>query len=79
MHTAEESFALLPEDVIQVEQDCRVEFKSRAELDTAKLVPVAWVWSGAGVTAGSVCVKSCYPTSTQEWRCESHKTKHTKV
>ena len=61
MHTAEEDFADLPDDLIQVERAGIVTFESKATAlaDPDKVV-VGWRWSPDGLTA----MGSCSPIHT---------------
>lgn len=77
-HTESEDFAELPVNVIQVEENLRVEFVDRSSPRSSKGVPVAWRWVDDGVVAGAMCVSTCVPTSRQSGG-EGHKVHHSSV
>lgn len=57
-------FEVLPDDVIQVEDDLQVSFMSKIEADQLNALPVGWVWRKDGVTGYATCVKSCSYVTT---------------
>jgi hypothetical protein len=61
MHTAEEDFADLPEDKVQLETSGSVRFMSRGELKNVVSVPVGWRWQsdGMGATASCLATMNC--------------------
>lgn len=78
IHTADEDFADLPNDLVQVEENLEITFKPRQSMDNSRAVPVAWQWLDDGVTASAMCVGYCTPTHRQSGG-EAHKTLHNRV
>lgn len=60
MHTREQDFADLPDDVVQVEQAGVVSFQPRADAEAAGLVPVGWRWMQDGVATAAGCSPFMY-------------------
>jgi len=56
MHLADGEFLPLPDNTLALEEDLRVTFKKRSDLDEKSIVPVQWRWDGdldsAVVSAG---------------------------
>ena len=56
MHLADGGFLQLPDNTLALEQDLRVTFKKRSDLDEMSIVPVQWRWDddldSAVVSAG---------------------------
>ena len=66
MHTEEEDFKALPEDMVQVEENLHVSFRIRSQAEqNTDAVPVAWTWQSNGGIVGGDCKTFCFP-STQE-------------
>ena len=62
MHSRDMDFAALPVDTVQVEENCRVRFVDRSELDAIPhSIPVAWRWFDNGVIADAQCIQTCSP------------------
>lgn len=59
-------FKALPEDMVQVESDLRVTFVTRSKAERTTAVPVAWQWSGDGVTSGAICISQCEVSTTPD-------------
>lgn len=75
MHTDEEDFSVLPDDMLQVEKNCVVEFAERETVSEVESVAVAWKWVDNGVISGAVCVQVCTPVHTQSG-VKGHRTQH---
>lgn len=62
MHLADIDFAPLPDDAIQVEEDCQVRWVSRSDVEAMPdSVAVAWRWLDDGVRAAAKCIAVCSP------------------
>lgn len=75
MHTDEEDFAILPENMLQVETNCYVTFEKEGISLNDKSVPVSWRWSGNETTGSAKCNTICTPTHLQSGG-EGHKVMH---
>ncbi len=66
MHTEEEDFKALPDDMVQVEENLQVSFRTRNYAKhNVNAVPVAWTWRSNGPVVGGECKTFCFP-SVQE-------------
>lgn len=76
-HTATMDFDDLPDDLVQVEENCQVSWVPRDQLKSMRqMTPVAWKWqSGAadGVVAAAECIVICSYANDPK---KSHKKHH---
>lgn len=73
MHLPEIDFAAQPNDVVQVEEDCRVGWVPRSELpEQTGSVPVAWRWVDDGVHASAKCIAICSPNPKKGHKKTGH-------
>ena len=62
MHRPDIDFDVLPENTVQVEENCRVSWVLREELELMKgHVPVAWRWVNNGIVEDMECIQTCTP------------------
>ena len=62
IHRPDIDFDALPIDTVQVEEDCKVRWINRADLEsTSGYVPVAWRWTERGAIADVECIATCTP------------------
>ena len=67
MHSSTFDFAALPEDVVQVEEDCKVSWVPRGALETSPgAISVAWRWHDDGIHAAAKCIAVCSPNLKKE-------------
>ena len=67
MHSSSFDFAALPEDVVQVEEDCKVSWVPRGGLETSPgAISVAWRWHDDGIHAAAKCIAVCSPNLKKE-------------
>ena len=67
MHSPSYDFAALPEDVVQVEEDCKVSWVPRGALESSLgAIPVAWRWHDDGIHAAAKCIAICSPNLKKE-------------
>ena len=71
------NFEVLPEGVLQVENDLQVSFMRETETHSLKGVPVAWRWQNGGVKAAAKCISFC--TYVEHQGREFHQKTHKKV
>ncbi len=60
IHRPEVDFDTLPDDTVQVETNCRVDWVRRSELDTNS-IPVAWRWASDSTVSDVECIQTCTP------------------
>ena len=71
MHGAETDFEALPDDTVQIEEDCRVRWVRRSALNAMPgSVPVAWRWRSNGIQSAAECMQICSPAK------KGHKRSH---
>jgi hypothetical protein len=64
IHDQEGAFQAMPDDVVQVEDDLTVSFKTEEELlQLPRMVPVAWKWVENGPKIGATCGTWCLPST----------------
>ncbi len=64
MHRPDIDFDALPDDTVQVEENCVVRWVQRSELDLQRNhVPVAWRWVENGPLSDVECSSTCAYTS----------------
>ena len=73
MHTHDIDFAALPNDYVQVEEDCRVRWTSLDQLENLETsIPVAWRWVDDGINASSRCMAICSPNEKRGHQKTGH-------
>lgn len=74
MHSTDTDFAALPGDTVQIEENCRVRWVKRSQLENMKgSVPVAWRWLEDGSQSAAECIQICSPSDDSE---HSHRVSH---
>jgi hypothetical protein len=69
MHRPDLDFDVLPIDTVQVEEDCRVRWISRASMEPSNdYIPIAWRWTERGAIADVECIQTCSPNPTKGHR-----------
>ena len=58
------SFAVLPDDVVQVEDEMKVTFRARAGDAGKEFIPVGWSWRADAHTLDEMCVMKCEKRGT---------------
>lgn len=62
MHRPDLDFDVLPEDTVQIEEDCRVRWVARSDHElNGGSIPVAWRWSDNGAVPAVKCIQTCSP------------------
>ncbi|WP_138429803.1 hypothetical protein [Fodinibius saliphilus] len=70
-------FKLLPENMIQIEENQEVKFMERKKADDIKFVPVGWIWQSNETQVGAKCVaQGCRYIENQSTGDEEHQTVH---
>jgi hypothetical protein len=72
MHTREQAFAVLPDDMIQVEREQIVTWERRDHDVADQGIPVAWRWEGEGATASAECIQTCSWNAEKGTRYKDH-------
>ena len=71
-------FEILPQNIVQCEDDLQVSFLSRNDAEKLNTIPVGWMWQGEGVSASAVCVSMCSVVEAPRGK-EFHRKDHGRV
>jgi hypothetical protein len=71
-------FEILPDDMVQIEDDLQVSFLSKSVADNLNAIPVGWQWKGEGFSASAVCISMCTVVEAPRGK-EFHRKDHGKV